>query len=139
QSTNADVTLSVPETSAQVEGLEMPNGSSITAWGNVLLQVGANINLEAGSTITAQGGNATTPQGTVTIQADYENGAAISPDPGTTINLFGNIYGTSAKVYGYDDGDVFNIGKVVSSTPMTVTASGANNTFNVGSNAPASG
>jgi hypothetical protein len=72
----------------------------------------------------------------VTIQGDYENGAAISPDPGTTIKLFGNIYGTSAKVYGYDDGDVFNIGNVVSSTPMTVTANGANNTFNVGSNAP---
>jgi hypothetical protein len=138
-STNADVTLSVPETSAQVEGLVMPNASSITAWGNVLLQVGANVDLEAGSTITAQGGNAATPKGTVTIQGDYENGAAISPDPGTTINLFGSIYGTSAKVYGYDDGDVFNIGKVVSSTPMTVTASGKNNTFNVGSKAPASG
>jgi hypothetical protein len=139
QSTNSDVTLSVPETSAQVENLEMPGTSSVTAWGNVLMQVGANVNLMAGSTITAQGGNATTPNGTVTIQCDYENGATIDPDSGTTINLFGGIYGTSAKVYGYDDGDTFNIEQVVSTTPMTVTANGKNNTFNVGSTAPTTG
>ncbi len=139
QSTNSDVTLGAPETSAQIEDLVMPSGSSITASGNVLLQVGADIDLESGSTITAQGGNATIPHGTVTIQGDYENGAAIGPDPGTSINLFGSIYGASTKVYGYDDGDTFNIGTVVSSTPMTVTANGKNNTFNVGSTAPTTG
>jgi hypothetical protein len=139
QSTNANVTLSVPETANQVEGLTLTGTSSVTAGGNVLLQVGGNVNLAAGSSITARGGNAATPAGTVTIRGDYDNGAPFNPDPGTTFNLFGNIAGASAAVSGDDAGDVFNVGNVSAGTPLTVTGTGSNDTYNVGSNAPASG
>ncbi len=128
QSTLGDVRLTVPEVADLAENMVLTAASFIKAGANILLQVGSNFDMATGSLIQAVG--------SVEVSGDFDNGAVFTPDPGTTFNLFGQIYGTPIYIHGDDDGDTFNIAVVVANEPMKVEGLGANDTFNVSSAAP---
>ncbi len=134
-SQTGNIQLTIPD-SDNTENLGLASTSSISAGGNVLLQVGSNVNLAAGSSITAEGGGALADLlGTITIAGDFDSGVSSSPDAATTFNLFGLLKAKSALVTGADDKDIFNAGSVYDATPLTITSTGADNTYNVSSDA----
>jgi hypothetical protein len=133
-STSGDVRLTDVEAADQAENLVLGSTSSITAGGNVLLRIGDNVTLNSGSLVRAAGA--------LEVHGDYDNGAAFNPDPATSFNLLGQLFGSSVFIHGDDDGDVFNIRAVAAGSPSSpstikVEGDGNNDTFNISSDAPA--
>jgi hypothetical protein len=107
--------------SAEIDG-------TMTTAGNALLQIGGLLNLPSGSVINAAG--------TVTIHTNQAVGTPTQVNNPFIINLFGQIFGTSALVDAQGDQVLFDIGTVTANTPLTVQSDGNNDTFDVSSDAP---
>ncbi|WP_157100266.1 hypothetical protein [Rhodoplanes sp. Z2-YC6860] len=91
---------------------------------------GGDIELDARGDFTQQAGSLIETTENVVIYSDVDD---VAP-PGAVITLFGPINANHVTVYGTDDNDTVNVGRVTS--PTDVYAGAGDDTINVGTPAP---
>lgn len=116
-STDSNVRLTVPDTTGSGENLVLGGSNTIHAAGNVDLLVGDDIRIDGN--IRADGD--------VLIQGDYHDA---DPGAGTTIDIIGEVYGSSVSVAGGADNDA--IGILNLPVAASVSAYQGNDTIYVG-------
>ncbi len=116
-----NVTLTVPDLSITGQDLDLLGGGSITAGGNILLQVGDNVSSGVGSTIAATG--------TVTIDGDFGNA---DPGVGSTMTFQGTLNGSTFTINGGPDNDVITLEQTTVLGPTKIFGNGGDDTINIG-------
>jgi Ca2+-binding RTX toxin-like protein len=117
---SSDITLTAADSDGPGDNLIISTGSEIsTTGGTVTLQAGDDFTLQAGAVVSASE--------QVLIHVDYGDADA----SGSTIEISGQIYGTSVEITSQDDEDTVFLTNVTSGSPTTVSTGAGTDTINI--------